>query len=217
MWNKKILTQTIKENLASGNFDAVESACRIAFEKGGLSKSEKRFIKDKFVLIASNYEKSNNIFGAIINVNRARVINPYEIKIINHLINLIRDVIIIYGSDLVGGDVELLNQLIDSVSIIYEPLPQSNFFRPSLNTAKEVRHRLKEVSVNAPNKIEGRITHQLIEILKIFYEDWNEKDIADEWAKNVSKVLKRILKESKSNSSKHSKPIDKSKEAKGDD
>ena len=168
MWNKKILTQTIKENLASGNFDAVENACRIAFEKGGLSKSEKRFIKDKFILIASNYEKSNNIFGAIINVNRARVINPYEIKIINHLINLISEVIKIYGPDLVRRDVDVLIHLLDSVSTIYEPLPQSSFFRPSLNTAKQVRHRLTEVSVSVPNQIEGRITHHLIEILKIF-------------------------------------------------
>ncbi len=36
MWNKKILTKTIKDNLSGGNFEAVENACRLAFEKGGL-------------------------------------------------------------------------------------------------------------------------------------------------------------------------------------
>ena len=45
MWNKKILTQTIKENLASGNFEAVENACRIALEKSGLSYSDKNFLQ----------------------------------------------------------------------------------------------------------------------------------------------------------------------------
>ncbi len=217
MWNKKILTQTIRENLASGNFEAVENACRIAFEKGGLNKSEKRFIKDKFVLIASNYEKSNNKFGALINVNRARVINSYELKIINYLIEIISDIIKSYGSDLVRTDIEILNHIIDSVSTVYEPLPQVNFFRPSLKAATQLRQRLKEVSSKAPNQIESRFTHKLIEILKIFYEDWSEKEIASEWSKNISKVLKRLLQESTNNSTKYSKIIDESKKTKNNE
>ena len=61
MWNKKILTQTIKENLAKDNLQAVENACKIAFEKGGLSKSEKIFLQKGFVRIAEHYEKKGRI------------------------------------------------------------------------------------------------------------------------------------------------------------
>jgi len=67
MWNKKILTQTIKQNLASGNYEAVENACRIAVEKGGLSKSEKIFLQKGFVLIAEQYQSNVENDSSVIN------------------------------------------------------------------------------------------------------------------------------------------------------
>ena len=59
------------------------------------------------------------------------------------------------------------------------------------------------------DKAEGRISHQLIETLKIFYEDWGEDEIAKEWAKNVSKVIRKLVQESARGSSKKSDTIKK--------
>ncbi len=79
MWNKKILTQTIKENLASGNFEAVENACRIAFEKGGLSKSEKIFLQKGFVRTAEHYQKMVEYDSSVINYEYAKILDPINV------------------------------------------------------------------------------------------------------------------------------------------
>ena len=78
MWNKKILTRTIKENLASGNFEAVENACRIAFEKGGLGESERNFIKKSFIQIGDLQLKNNMHIPSIINYEYARSLSRFD-------------------------------------------------------------------------------------------------------------------------------------------
>ena len=208
MWNKKILTQTIKENLASGNFEAVENACRIAFEKSGLSDSDKNFLQKGFARIAEHYQKNVEYDSSVINYEYAKILNPANVT---YLLNQTKIIEIIYNNtkdNLTNHDCQLLDLILFTLVEPYKSIEKFETALPAIELENELINKITSLLPHASNKEESPITFRLEKILNTIaslkFSHLSPDERVKEASKYLGKGLRRVLR--KINQEKQNKP-----------
>jgi len=198
MWNKKILTQTIKENLASGNFKAVENACRIAFEKGNLTESERKFIKISFIQVGDYLVGKSLYFPSIINYEYARSLSPFDGVLLKKQIGILSNLFDLISSDLTSSDIEIYLDLLTLLMNDSSGFSQSKIFKPSFTIEIELRKKIQEILPLAPQREESKHSFQLENLLHIFaslkFEHLSPQERVKEAGKYLSEGLRRVAK-----------------------
>ena len=209
MWNKKVLTKTIKDNLSSGNFEAVESACRIAFEKGGLSESEKRFIKSGFVSVAEDYHYKSQLDISSIIYEYARILNPDDTEIVLKQINIFNELFNVHVKKFVYDDLLILDAIISILMESYKSPSKLNKFAPAIEIEIDLRKRINKRLKEAQKKEESPLSYRLQNVLNTYatlkFSNLTPEERTKEVTKYLSKGLRRVIKKEQS------KPIKKSK------
>ena len=198
MWNKKILTQTIKENLASGNFDAVENACRIAFEKGGLIESERKFIKRSFIQTGDLQLKNNMHIPSIINYEYARSLSRFDGMLLKKQMKVVAALFEIIAAELTHQDLNILSDILTVIMDDIEGVSQSKIFRPAFEIEIDLRKKIQELLPSATQREESKHTFQLENLLHIFaslkFEHLSPEERVKEAGKYLSEGLRRVAK-----------------------
>jgi hypothetical protein len=198
MWNKKILTQTIKENLASGNFDAVENACRIAFEKGGLIESERKFIKKSFIQTGDLQLKNNMHIPSIINYEYARSLSRFDSNLLKKQMKVIATLFEIIAAELTHQDLTILSDILTVIMDDIDRVSQLKIFRPAFEIEIDLRKKIQELLPLATQREESKHTFQLEKLLHIFaslkFEHLSPQERIKEVGKYLSEGLRRAAK-----------------------
>ena len=198
MWNKKILTQTIKENLASGNFDAVENACRIAFEKGGLIESERKFIKKSFIQTGDLQLKNNMHIPSIINYEYARSLSRFDGMLLKKQMKVVAALFEIIAAELTHQDLNILSDILTVILDDIDGVTQSKIFKPAFEIEIDLRRKIQAISPLAPRKSESKYTYRLENLLHIFaslkFEHLSPQERVKEAGKYLSDGLRRVAK-----------------------
>ena len=168
MWNKKVLTKTINDNLSSGNYEAVENACRIAFEKGGLSESEKKFIKSGFVKVAEDYHYKSQLDIASIFYEYVRILNPDDKEIVLKQINIFNELFNAHLKKFVYDDLLILDSIISILMDPYKSPDKMNHFTPSIEIEIDLRRRINERLPETPKKEESPLSYRLQNVLNAY-------------------------------------------------
>jgi hypothetical protein len=208
MWNKKILSQTIKENLAKGNFEAVENACRIAFEKGGLSNRDKNFLQKGFVRIAEQYQKNVEYDSSVINYEYAKILNPTNVT---YLLNQLKIIEIIYNNtkdNLTNYDCQMLDLILFTLVAPYKSIEKFETALSAIELENELINKITSLLPHAPKKEESLISFRLEKILNTIaslkFSHLSPDERVKEASKYLGKGLRRVLR--KINQEKQNKP-----------
>ncbi len=198
MWNKKILTRTIKENLAKGNFDAAENACRIAFEKGGLGESERKFIKKSFIQTGDLQLKNNMHIPSIINYEYARSLSRFDSMLLKKQMKVVAALFEIIAAELTYQDLNILSDILTVIMDDIDGVSQSKNFKPAFEIEIDLRRKIQEISPLAPRKSESKYTYRLENLLHIFaslkFEHLSPQERVKEAGKYLSEGLRRVAK-----------------------
>ena len=198
MWNKKILTQTIKENLVKGNIEAAENACRIAFEKGGLSESENRFIKKSFIQTGDSLVRKRLYFPSVVNYEYARSLSPFDGVLLKKQLGILSSLFDLISSELTSSDLEIYSDLLTLLMNDSSVISQSKIFKPAFTIEIELRKKIQEILPLAPQRGESKHTFQLENLLHIFaslkFEHLSPQERVKEAGKYLSDGLRRVAK-----------------------
>jgi hypothetical protein len=197
MWNKKILTQTIKENLAKGNFEAVENACRIAFEKGGLTQSEKDFIKIGFIKVIEDYQKKRELDSIIIISEFLKTLDPSNIEYVLYQFEAIETIFNDTKNDLTHHDCQMLNLILSALIDPYKSVENLSSALPAIALESKLEKKINEKLPQAPKKEESQVTYRLEMILEtiasVKFSHLTPEERVKEASKYLGKGLRRVL------------------------
>lgn len=196
MWNKKIITQTIEQSIKKGDLEKAEDACLLSISKGELSSSDKQFLKNSLLNISETHHNNLNFSQAIINSEHARILVPYDSKVLQTEMELLKKYFKQYKNQFVLSDIANLQVILNEIISDYTNLTQQSTFIPVLESGMQLINDIALLKENEFKDVESKHSFSIERILKIViqakFQHLSEEERREKVTKYLGKALKRV-------------------------
>jgi len=187
---KNLAIETIKQNLAKGNYDELSNLALTALEKG----VTKRLAFEVNIACGMYFSHSREYISSVRHLNKARTIYPARKQAFDALIKCFEDIYSTFKEQMSAQDYQNLIEALD---------PIVNFHQVYFPQHKIVVARAKKLigsfeynkSFVAGSKVESAVSFRLLEIKNIIYEDMTLEEMYNAAAKILAPTLREIIKE----------------------
>lgn len=178
----------IKTHLESGNTEYLEPALLVGYDQLPRTDYYNRLLNKGFLFLSNDYIDTTDLFSALIFLEYARKLTPYDTKVVKKEFTLLERIFDLYYPDFVKRDVQLFRGIIQVLESFYEKR-----FPNLVKIIQSITYRAGKLIDTFDDAVEGKYSYRIEKIFCNLYNDLTPEEQAELFAEIIAPEILREI------------------------